>query len=293
MRPAVESAQIELPRVESGRSALALGASLAAHLLLGTLAVVTTRREAADPSSQPPAVEQRVELAELPLYVEPPKTELPRPELRRPEPPAPEPPRAVPRPQVRRDQPLPEEVTVRPEPPPRLPLGEIPPATAPETADQPPRVESPFPTQLSAAEVMESEARRLFGPRNAGADRPLGPLAARSWATEVTEDRDNDCTPRPPARREPGTPPEMGEVAGIVYREGTRQPLGGAFLQIMGTPYSAFADDRGAYTLRFDKALIDACRTQYVQVSKDGFAPRRLILSLGQRVSNDIPMARR
>jgi hypothetical protein len=85
----------------------------------------------------------------------------------------------------------------------------------------------------------------------------------------------------------------MGTVAGVVYREGTRQPLGGAFLQIMGTPYSTFADDRGAYTLRFDKALIDACRTQYVQVSKDGFAPRRLILSLGHRVSNDIPMSRR
>ena len=93
--------------------------------------------------------------------------------------------------------------------------------------------------------------------------------------------------------RPPGTPVEMGVVAGIVYREGTRQPLAGAFLQILGTPYSAFADERGAYSLAFDRALIDACRTQYVQVSKDGFAPKRLILSLGQRISNDIPMSRR
>jgi hypothetical protein len=188
--------------------------------------------------------------------------------------------------------PLPEDVTVRPEPPPDLPLGEIPPATAPETVERPPPATSPL-SEVAAVSAIESEARRLFGPRNYGADRPAGPIAARSWATEVTEDRENDCTPRPPAPREPGALPDMGSVAGIVYREGTRQPLGGAFLQIMGTPYSTFADDRGVYELRFDKALIDSCRTQYVQVSKDGFAPRRLILSLGHRVSNDIPMSRR
>ena len=85
----------------------------------------------------------------------------------------------------------------------------------------------------------------------------------------------------------------MGVVAGTVYREGTRQPLAGAFLQILGTPYATFADERGAYALAFDRSLVDDCRTQYVQVSKDGFAPRRLILSLGSRTSNDIPLSRR
>lgn len=293
MRPP-EPLPTELPRIEGGRSAAALGVSIVAHLLVVALAVTGSRldREKSDADAAP-STEQRVELVSLPPL--PSRANPPPPPVReRQSEPAPEPPpERVPRPQVRRAEPLPEDVTVRPEPPPPdLPLGEIPPATAPETAQRPPVSPSPVPAEVAAAE-MESEARRLFGPRNYGADRPPGPIAARSWATEVTEDRENDCTPRPPAPREPGAAPEMGSVAGIVYREGTRQPLAGAFLQIMGTPYSTFADDRGAYELRFDKALIDACRTQYVQVSKDGFAPRRLILSLGHRVSNDIPMSRR
>ena len=280
----------ELPRIEGSRSVTALGVSLVAHALVIALAVTTTRAKQ-EPRPAPP--ERRISLVELPpVPRRPPPAPTPRAiadAAREPPPPA-----RVPRPQVRRDQSLPEEVSVRPEaPPPDLPLGEIPPATTPETAVRPPAAEAPLPTEIAAATAMESEARRLFGPRNYGADRPPGPIAARSWATEVTEDRENDCTPRPQAPREPGMPPDMGSVAGIVYREGTRQPLGGAFLQIMGTPYSTFADDRGAYELRFDKSLIDSCRTQYVQVSKDGFAPRRLILSLGHRASNDIPMARR
>lgn len=292
MRPP-EPLPTSLPRLDGGRTAAGLGVSVVAHLLVLALAVVGTRPEAdAKAAREDTATEQHVELMELPpLPVTAPRTRRPEREAE----PVPEPPpQRVPRPQVRRDEPLPEDVTVRPEPPPpALPLGEIPPATAPETAEKPPVADSPFPTEVAAATAMESEARRLFGPRNYGADRPPGPIAARSWATEVTEDRENDCTPRPAAPREPGRPPEMGSVAGIVYREGTRQPLSGAFLQIMGTPYSTFADDRGAYELRFDKSLIDSCRTQYVQVSKDGFAPRRLILSLGHRASNDIPMARR
>lgn len=292
MRPP-EPLPTELPRIDGGRSALALGVSLAAHLLVGVLAVTLARTDpAAVRDASAPAVEQRVDLVDLPPF---PKQTPPPARALENEPAAePPPPERVPRPQVRRDAPLPEEVTVRPEPPPPdLPLGEIPPATAPETAERPPVVESPLPSEVAASTAIESEARRLFGPRNYGADRPAGPIAARSWATEVTEDRENDCTPRPPAPRPPGTPPEMGTVAGTVYREGTRQPLGGAFLQIMGTPYSTFADDRGVYQLSFDRALIDSCRTQYVQVSKDGFAPRRLILSLGHRISNDIPLSRR
>ena len=292
MRPP-EPLPTALPRLDGGRTAAGLGVSVVAHLLVLALAVVGTRPEAKpDADRDDPPSEQQVQLMELPpLPSAAPRPRAPEPEV---EPAAEPPPERVPRPQVRRDEPLPEDVTVRPEPPPPdLRLGEIPPATAPETAEKPPVAESPFPTDVAAATAMESEARRLFGPRNYGADRPAGPITARSWATEVTEDRENDCTPRPPAPREPGAPPEMGSVAGIVYREGTRQPLGGAFLQIMGTPYSTFADDRGAYELRFDKSLIDSCRTQYVQVSKDGFAPRRLILSLGHRVSNDIPMERR
>jgi hypothetical protein len=37
---------------------------------------------------------------------------------------------------------------------------------------------------------------------------------------------------------------------------------------------------------------VDQCRTQYVQVTLDGFRPRRLILALGARSSNDVLMRR-
>lgn len=254
-----------------------------AHLALVAATVLLSRADRnTEPVAETPA--RRVELISLPPLA---RSE-PRP---RPVEPAP---RRVPRPQVRRGEKLPEEIATRPDPSPAdLRLGDPPPASAPHPPEPPRAVASPEPTDLAAAAPIETEAQRLFGPRSSGFDHPSGPVVARRWATEVTDDRENDCTPRPMPLRLPGAAPEMGTVVGIVYREGTRQPLAGAFLQILGTPYSTFADERGAYSLSFDRALIDACRTQYVQVSKDGFAPRRLILSLGQRISNDIPMSRR
>jgi hypothetical protein len=138
---------------------------------------------------------------------------------------------------------------------------------------------------------MESEAQRLFGTSRRNAEA-RGPIPAESWASAVTENRENDCRPAV-ATRDPSLPPEMGFVAGRVYREGTREPLVGAHLQIIGTPYSTFSNDEGEYRLLFDKALIDECRTQYVQVVARGFAPRRLILGLGPRAQNDIPLSRR
>ena len=176
-------------------------------------------------------------------------------------------------------------------PPPGFPVAPPPAATAPEPVEPP--VEQPVARTGAAEETIETEAQRLFGPRRSGAGVSAGPVATRSWISELTENRDNDCVPRARPAREPGVPVDLGVVSGTVYREGSREPLGGAFLQILGTPYSTFADTRGAYSLSFDKSLVDDCRTQYVQVSKDGFAPRRLILSLGTRVSNDIPLSRR
>lgn len=287
MRPRPDLPHLELPLASGrGRAGAALGVSLLAHVALMAIVVLAGRgdSDAERTDVREPDV-RRVDLVSLPPLLEP----RPRVEERRVEPA----PQRVPRPQVRRGDELPEAIATRSDPPPmEFPLGDPPPATAPLQPAEP-KAEAEAPTELAAATEMESEARRLFGPRNRGFDHADGPRVTRRWATEVTEDRENDCTPRPAPPRPAGAPPELGTVAGTVYREGTNQPLAGAFLQILGTPYSTFADDRGAYILAFDRALVDACRTQYVQVSKDGFAPRRLILSLGSRARNDIPLSRR
>lgn len=276
-----------LPAAQTTRATPAFLGSALLHGVLVLLVIVGSR------SDEEPAVEgagnrpARVQMVELPAFAAAPKA-VPLPER----PPEPVPVRRVPRPQVVRGPEMPEEISVRSEPAPepdQPPVGSTPdpPATAPE----PPAA---APTDLAAAREaeMRSEARRLFGPRHLGSDRPPGPVSA-SWVNQLTDDRDNDCTPRPRPPRDPSEPPELGTVSGRVYRAGTRQPLPGAYLQILGTPYATFADDEGAYTLEFDRSLVDDCRTQYVQVSKDGFAPQRLILSLGSRTSNDIPLQRR
>jgi len=270
------------PDAPPERSSVALVASVAAHALL-MLALFAGSRRLEPMRRQAPAT-PRVELISLPPLPTPSPAEVPV--VRNPRP------RQVPRPQVTRGPDLPDEVFFRQEtPPPDLIVAMPPAATAPEPPSEQPRRE--LASAERAAPSMESEAQRLFGPKRSGAGGELRPVPARSWINALTEDRENDCIPRAPVARATGTPVELGVISGVVYREGTREPLGGAFLQILGTPYSAFADARGAYALSFDRALVDDCRTQYVQVSKDGFAPRRLILSLGHRVSNDIPLSRR
>ena len=271
-----------------------LGASVVLHLLVMATVVIARRepppRDAGGPE---PAPVERVEMVYLPpIPVVPPAAQpVPVPEPEREREPVPE---QMPRPQVERGPDLPEDVVVRPDPPPDLPRG----AAEPEKDAGPPTPElasaaAPAPAPAAAAApTMESEAQRLFG-TSRRAQNSRGPIPAESWASAVTEDRENDCRPGAIAPRAPGEPPEMGFVAGKVYREGTHEPLVGAHLQIIGTPYSAFSNDQGEYRLLFDKALIDRCRTQYVQVVARGFAPRRLILGLGPRAQNDIPLARR
>lgn len=275
-----------LPRIAQW-SGFAL--SLLAHAALVSTMVIVARRHGIEPG--PLEAAPTVQLTELaPL----PDRSVPQPvEQRRPPPDVAEeePERPVPRPQVERGRPIPEDVTIHQEKPPEEgALGEAPPAVAPEPRE-PAAVSTPFPSRevASAAPTMESEAARLFGPRRIGA-QASGPVQNMRWAQEVTDDRENDCIPR--ARRVLETP-EMGSVSGRVYKEGSSEPLPGALLQILGTAYSAFADDQGWYTLRFDRSLVDECRTQYVQVSKDGFRPRRLILALGARSANNVAMSRR
>ena len=272
-----------LPAPEPSRATPAFVASAALHALAVALVVVASRVERRDAATQT-VPERTVQMIELPAFT-----------LARPSAPPPSreatvvPPRRVPRPQVVRGPEMPEEVTVRSEAEPERPANQPAVASAPE-----PPASSPRPVDIAAAREaeMRSEAERLFGPRRLGSDRPVGPVSA-SWVNQITDDRENDCTPKARPPRDPSVPPELGTVSGRVFRAGTSQPLPGAFLQILGTPYSTFADDDGSYTLQFDRSLVDDCRTQYVQVSKDGFAPQRLILSLGSRTSNDIPLTRR
>ena len=276
-----------LPAASGMRATPAFLLSAALHGLAVVLVIAGSRVERTVDSA--PRSTGRVTMVELPpVPVETPRMPLP---LRSP---APVPERRVPRPQVARAAPMPDELSVRPEPAPDRPDDQPPLATAPEPPASAPEPSPTVPVDVAAAREaeMRSEAQRLFGPRRLGSDRPPGPVSA-SWVNQVTDDRPNDCTPTPRPPRDPSAPLELGTVSGRVFRAGTSQPLPGAFLQILGTPYSTFADDEGDYTLEFDRSLVDDCRTQYVQVSKDGFAPQRLILSLGSRTSNDIPLQRR
>jgi hypothetical protein len=73
---------------------------------------------------------------------------------------------------------------------------------------------------------------------------------------------------------------------------GSESALAGAFLQILGTPYSTFADDNGRYRLTFDASLVGPCRTQVVRVTARGYRAQNLILAVGS-ADNTILMTRR
>jgi hypothetical protein len=86
----------------------------------------------------------------------------------------------------------------------------------------------------------------------------------------------------------------MGTAVGRIFRSDNGQPLAGAHLVMLGTPYTAFTDDQGEYHFRFDMALVDNCRTQYVRVSADGYESRLLVLLIGPRTrSEDVVLRRR
>jgi hypothetical protein len=81
-------------------------------------------------------------------------------------------------------------------------------------------------------------------------------------------------------------------VEGVVRHESTGANLPGASLQILGTPYSTFADDNGRYRLAFDPLLVGPCRTQVVRVTAAGYRAQNLTLAIGH-ADNTITMTRR
>ena len=102
------------------------------------------------------------------------------------------------------------------------------------------------------------------------------------------------CTPHPVAPSDSAGSIAYGAVIGRIFRQDTGQPLAGAHLQMLGTPYVTFTDERGEYRFRFDLSLVDNCRTQYVRVSARGYESRLLVLVVGRAVrSEDVHLRHR
>lgn len=135
--------------------------------------------------------------------------------------------------------------------------------------------------------TMVSEAQRIFGSSRKIAPNDAVGLGAPTLPGERYEAERTNCIPPP---RDSGQAAEMAEISGVIFQPNHR-PLVGALLQIVGTQYSAFSDDRGYYKLVFDASLVTQCRTQYVRVTAHGFRARDLILGLGPGV-NDVTLQR-
>jgi hypothetical protein len=268
---------IGVPR--RGRSAAALAVSAALHGAVMLTAVAIARSNDAGPAGLEAerAGERVVQL----LYVPPAPPR--RPVAVAPLPTRPRTPAASPSPRVpEHDEPAggPSEPAA-----PQAPVAATPSSDAPAAPASP----TPAASAPSTAELMRNEAQRLFGRQSRPTARRGGPAAEPGFEIYLPPQSDG-CTP---VRPQEGAPVELVAVSGRVYRQGTRTPLAGAHLQMIGTPYVAFSDAAGAYDLRFDPALVDRCRTQYVRVTAPGFRAQTLVLYLGPAASNDIPMSQR
>jgi hypothetical protein len=255
------------------RGWIPIGVSAALHVLLLALAVGLSRHSAADRLEEPnrPAEEaRRIDMIYMPPPPEPTPSTAARPVPRRPPPP------------VRRTEPEPE-----PNAPPE--------AVRSRGDETPPNTEAAAPErprpEAENEATLESEARRIFG-RPRLATRPgAGPQSVRpmeAWAPDSER-----CIPRSTEPRDQASPVQLGTVVGRIFRQDNGQPLAGAHLQMMGTPYVTFTDGKGEYRFRFDLALVDNCRTQYVRVSAEGYESRLLVLVVGPHRSEDVRLRRR
>ncbi|HYC31287.1 MAG TPA: carboxypeptidase-like regulatory domain-containing protein [Gemmatimonadales bacterium] len=274
------------------RSWSSLAISSAVHTGLLVLAVLLSRQPAEESKGQTEdssARNRQVDVVYLPPPPEAPPPEPPPPEAE-PEPaPQPTPPTPAPRP-----APIPRPFSPPPEREQRQPEAD---ANAPPEAE---RVEgrgepdaggsaAPAPEAVT----MESEARRIFGRKRTPTSPGVGPRAVRPMESYIPEDPAK-CVPRPAEPRDPSAPVQFGVAEGRILRADTGRPLAGAHLQMLGTPYTAFTDDQGAYKFRFDMSLVDQCRTQYVRVEAKGYESRLLVLVVGVSVrSEDVRLEKR
>jgi len=136
------------------------------------------------------------------------------------------------------------------------------------------------------AVTIESEARRIFGRPHLGTRPGVGPRASRPMEAYLP-DRPERCVPKPGAPVDSVAAPQFGVVTGKIFRQDNGLPLAGAHLQMLGTPFVTFTNDIGEYSFRFDQALVDNCRTQYVRVTAPGYESRLMVLMVGPNVRSD------
>ncbi len=279
------------------RSWLSLVLSAAIHTVVLVLAVWLSRMPAAEPEQDQkqsrPEERREVQMVYLPT---PPKPPAPAEKPDRPPPPPPTPPPApIPRP----FSPPPKKEQKTPEPeanaPPEAERSEG--AEPDDKPKQPERagepVAAPPASELATREaLMESEAKRIFGSPKKYTPEGVGPRASRPMEAYLP-DHPERCTPRQPAQDTTGQP-QYGTVMGKIYRQDNGRPLGGAHLQMLGTPYVTFTNDTGEYQFRFDLSLVDNCRTQYVRVTAAGYESRLLVLVVSPNaVSEDVTLKRK
>ena len=273
------------PRVPPNRqhawSPLAVSAGV--HLVLLAVAAGLSRRSPAPESTEradrPADEARRIEM----IYV-PPAEPTPPPAPVRPPPPPPS--------AVRQTAPEPE-----PNAPPeavRSSGSETVEESKPQTGEPQgePAATAATPAREQAVATLESEARRIFGRPRLVTRAGAGPQATRPMEAWLPENSER-CIPRPAVPSDSSGPTQFGTVVGRIFRQDNGRPLAGAHLQMIGTPYVTFTDESGEYRFRFDLALMDNCRIQYVRVSAAGYESRLLVLMVGPNRSEDVRLRRR
>ncbi len=257
------------------------------HLVLLALAAAISRPspapESTDRADRPAEEARRVDM----VYIPPPKPTPPAPPARPAPPPRP--------PAVRQTAPEPE-----PNAPPEAVR-----SSGAESVEEPklgageqrtePAATPAAPAREQTVATLESEARRIFGRPRLMTRAGAGPQATRPMEAWLPENPER-CIPSPAAPaapRDSAGPTELGTVVGRIFRQDNGRPLAGAHLQMIGTPYVTFTDETGEYRFRFDLALMDNCRTQYVRVSAAGYESRLLVLVVGPNRSEDVRLRRR
>jgi hypothetical protein len=271
--------------------------SAALHAALLVLAVRLSRMPEESPAdrSRPDASDtaRQVQM----VYLQPPPTPRvvppPPPPPPQPTPPPPTPPPPPP-PPIPRIAPPPEKEQRTPEPDANAPPeaerreGEEPTTDDPaggEKVGADAKPGSAVPAEDNAA-TMESEARRIFGRPRMGPRPGAGPRASRPMEAYLP-DHPERCIPKEPEPSDSAREPQFGVVVGRIFRQNDGKPLVGAHLQMLGTPLVTFTDGNGEYRFRFDLALVDNCRTQYVRVTAPGYESRLLVLMVGQDVRSE------
>jgi len=295
-RPALPKHTRVLPTVAAGRQRpLATVVSVVFHVLLIALLLEPSTRQAASRLVEK-AAERTV--STVPLYFAPP---VPPPTPRAP---ATELPPVAPLTEGPDENP---GNTARSNPEPE-PEPNAPPEATPETATRPdpgdatdpateaepsaaPPSTAPTPDPAAEEQAMRSEAQRLFGRPSARLGPTAGSQESRPWEVKTPSDS-RGCNLPPEDSTDTSVPKGMAVVQGRIYHEGTGAPLGGARLQILGTPYGAFSDPSGNYRLVFARELVNRCRTQMVRVSAPGYRGRDVILYMGEYGNGDVPLQR-